>query len=364
MRNLASIQKIIKIKPIENADKIEMAQVLGWECVIAKKDNYKEGDLVVFFEIDSILPEKPEFEFLKEKKYRVKTAKFKGQISQGLVMPLNILPKNVHIKEGLDVSKYLGVKKYEDILISENFPLKKVSKVITFLMNFKIFRILYKKLNSIEKRWPTWISHTDEERIQNCSNIFINNLDKNFYITEKLDGTSATFFIFQKRIWGFNKKHLGVCSRNIWIKKENNSVYWQIARQFDLKNKLIRLNKNVVIQGEIIGSNIQKNKYCLNEGELDFYVFNVFENGIKFSLENMKTFCKNFGLKTVPILEENFVYDGSKEQMEVINFMINNSKGKSKLCNFNKEGIVVRLKDNPNFSFKVINPEFLLLHNE
>ena len=84
MRNLASIQKISKLEPIPNADTIEKATVLGWELVV-KKGEFKEGDLCVYCEIDSVLPERPEFEFLRTKKFRIKTIKFKGQISQVFV---------------------------------------------------------------------------------------------------------------------------------------------------------------------------------------------------------------------------------------------------------------------------------------
>lgn len=90
-RKLASIQRIVDIKPIAGADRIEVAQILGWQCVIAKKDNFKVGDLVVYFEVDSQLPPRPEFEFLRERKFRIKTIKLKKQISEGLIMPLTIM---------------------------------------------------------------------------------------------------------------------------------------------------------------------------------------------------------------------------------------------------------------------------------
>ena len=111
-RKLASVQKIIDISPIEGADRIEVATVLGWKCVIAKKDNFNVGDLVVYFEIDSILPDLPMFEFMKDRKYKVKTIKLRKQISQGLVMPLSILPDK-NWKEGDDVTSVLRVTKHD-----------------------------------------------------------------------------------------------------------------------------------------------------------------------------------------------------------------------------------------------------------
>jgi RNA ligase (TIGR02306 family) len=92
MRKLASIQKIVDIRPIDGADKIEVAQVLGWEVVVAKKDEFKVGDLVIYIEIDSIVPDKSEFDFLRDRKFRVRTIKLRKQVSQGLILPLSILP--------------------------------------------------------------------------------------------------------------------------------------------------------------------------------------------------------------------------------------------------------------------------------
>lgn len=87
---LASIQKIIDIKPIENADAIEKAYVLGWQVVV-KKGEFKVGDLVVYIQIDTIVPDKPEFAFLAKDKFRIRTKKFRGALSQGLCLPLTIL---------------------------------------------------------------------------------------------------------------------------------------------------------------------------------------------------------------------------------------------------------------------------------
>ena len=106
--NLASIQKITKLSPIEGADLIEKASVLGWEVVV-KKDEFKEGSLCVYIQIDTVVPELPEYEFLRERKFRVRTIKLRKQISQGLIIPLPV----GSWKEGDDVTELLGIKKYE-----------------------------------------------------------------------------------------------------------------------------------------------------------------------------------------------------------------------------------------------------------
>ena len=112
MRRLATVREIAAIRPIEGADKIVVAQVDGWECVV-QKDEFKVGDKVVYVEVDSIMPERPEFEFLRQRKFRIKTIKLRGQISQGLVLPITILPGGHAYALGDDVTDILGVKKHD-----------------------------------------------------------------------------------------------------------------------------------------------------------------------------------------------------------------------------------------------------------
>jgi len=112
LRKLASIQKIRALTPIEGADAIEMATVLGWQLVV-KKGEFQAGGLCVYCEIDSILPARPEFEFLKPRGMRIKTIRLRGQISQGICFPLSILPEGSPIEEGADVTEILGIAKWE-----------------------------------------------------------------------------------------------------------------------------------------------------------------------------------------------------------------------------------------------------------
>ena len=108
MRKLASIQKIKAIQPIEGADAIDHASVLGWQLIV-KKNEFNVGDLCVYCEIDSLLPEKPEFEFLRPRKMRIQTIRLRGQISQGICFPLSILPAQ---PDGLN-SHFTGSQKLE-----------------------------------------------------------------------------------------------------------------------------------------------------------------------------------------------------------------------------------------------------------
>lgn len=373
-RKLASIQRIVAINPIEGADRIEVAQVLGWQCVIAKKDNFKVGDLVIYFEVDSKLPEKPEFEFLRDRKFRVKTIKLRKQISEGLIMPLSILYDNELPRlEGVDVTTILGVTKHDPEGKAEQMLIEKESRgpLMRFAMSVPAFRWVYLKLNEKKGPWPQWIARTDETRIQVCAKYIMEHYNEEWEITEKLDGQSATFFIHPMKEWGFKRTRFGVCSRKIWLKKPSDSKYWQVAKKYEIEN-MLRNEKlglgftfdDIFIQGEQCGPGIQANKYKLQG--LELYVFNLVANGVKQSYDTMRNFIEhnglNKGIKLVPLVNGSFIpsrdIGEGKTVMEVVQFLVNLSQGNSALLARPREGIVMRLRSDPNVSLKVINPYF------
>lgn len=146
-RKLATIRKISEIKPIEGADKIELAIIDGWQCVV-KKNEFNVGDTCIYCEIDSFLPIKPEFEFLRTSSYkkmgdiegfRLKTIRMKGQISQGLVLPISVLPEGPYCND-LDVTEILGIKLYEAPVLAQ-------------------------LQGQMRGNFPHFISKTDEERV-------------------------------------------------------------------------------------------------------------------------------------------------------------------------------------------------------
>lgn len=196
-RKLASIQKIVAIKPIEKADAIEVAQVLGWECVVKKSEGFKVGDLVCYIEIDSIVPDKPEFEFLRDRKFRVRTIKLRGQVSQGLVLPLSILPKG-NYKEDEDVTEILSIKKYdpqaeaEQKLIDEKMK-NTNNKIHKFFSKYPWYRKLFFKPK--KSGFPSFIKKTDEDRIQLFPHICENEKDTIFSVTEKIDDRVEHIFL-------------------------------------------------------------------------------------------------------------------------------------------------------------------------
>lgn len=359
-RKLASIQRIVSISPIEGADAIEKAVVLGWECVVAKKDNFRVGDLVIYIEVDSIVPPRPEFEFLKDRGYRVKTIRLRKQVSQGLILPLYYITGKV-FKEGDDVTEILGITKYlspseqTEARLAEEAIARSKSKIKRFLGRYGWFRKLFFK--KADKGFPKFIHKTDEDRVQLFPDICEREKDTIFTVTEKLDGQSGTWFLVKEKGFFRTKYRFGVCSRNVFLKTPNESSYWRIARKYNIESvlkKLIGDDEFVAIQGEIIGDGIQGNKYSVG---LDMYAFNLIFPWGKVSHATMSSILQGEGLKTVPVLDYDFKLPASIPEL------VEYAKAKSTLKDIQREGVVIRNYDK-NISFKVINPEFLLKYSE
>lgn len=358
MRNLAHIEKIEWIKPIEGKDRIVLAGILGWQVIVQKAD-YNVGDLCVFCEIDSVFPEKPEFEFLRNKKFRIRTIKMGGVLSQGICFPLSILPEGKTYKQGQDVTELLGITQYEGTMdVEKEGNGKKKRRYPKFLMRWSWFRKLVASFDKPKPGgFPKFISKTDETRIQNDPSVL--SLEQNWVATEKVDGQSGSFTLEKKKGLIGNQYDFAVCSRNLRIKKEDNSSYWKVAKKYELEKILKKLIGNhpwVAIQGECVAPNVQGNKYHVTEADL--YVFNViYPEGRLGSLEAKKLVEKH-GLKFVPIVEEKVSIIG-KTVEEVLNY----ATGKSALYDTLREGIVFRSEDGVR-SFKAVSPDFLLKHGE
>jgi RNA ligase (TIGR02306 family) len=331
-RKLASIRTITDIRPIENADMIELASVGGWNVVVAKNVGHKVGDWVVYCEIDSFLPIREEFEFLRKSSYkkmgdregfRLKTVKLRGQISQGLILPFHILPFGDTFHEGQDVSDILGIIKYEPPIPAE----------------------LAGKVKGV---FPSFIPKTDEERVQNIAveyTALCFNSNHKFYVTEKLDGSSATYYI--------KNGEFGVCSRNLELLETEDNTFWKVARHLGLEEKMSSLGRNISFQGELIGEGIQGNPYKIKGQTVKF--FNIFDidTQSKVGIYEFVQIIEELGLETVPILYD-FVLPESVEKMLEI------AEGKSQLnSNTEREGLVVRSYD-MSISFKAISNKFLL----
>lgn len=363
MRKLATIRKIKELRPIPGADRIEVAVIDGWECIVSKEDGFKVGDLVVYIEIDSVLPDKPEFEFMRKYKFRVKTIKLRGQVSQGLALPISILGTNPYC-EGADVTETLGIKKYDPESAQEKVWWQKLA--VQSRVEFPWWLKPFKRIGFIRRWWinkhrtvadfPDFIKKTDEERIQNMPILFdqIKNGQIPLSVTEKMDGTSATYFLKDGKF--------GVCSRNKWLIKEDDSPYWQVEHKYEIEQILRCIagdHKLVVLQGEIIGNGIQKNKYHLSG--FMFMPFNLIFDGVRCNYKDMVEHLEFTNLTCVPLLSKEFIIPESIDIQKFVEYSEGTSKyrdGKEQ-----REGIVCR-NEYHHISFKVINPKFLLKEEE
>lgn len=189
MRKLASVEKIVDIQPIEGKDKIELTKVLGWNVVV-QKGEFKLGDLCVYIEPDTLLPEKEEFEFLRKrcysKKYggfRIRVMKLGSIYSQGIVFPLSILD-STKVKEGQDVSSILNVKAYDP---EELNPQQKKTIKYYWFKRFLI-RLGFKGFDKKAQSWPKFAIKSDETRLGAIPEVLQHIENERVYVTEKLDG--------------------------------------------------------------------------------------------------------------------------------------------------------------------------------
>ncbi|NTW34240.1 MAG: RNA ligase (ATP) [Bacteroidetes bacterium] len=326
MRKLASIQIIKDIKPIKDANVIKAASVLGWQTVI-KEGQFNIGDKCVYVEIDSVFPNKPEFADFLNRSNRLKTIRLRGQISQGVCLPVSILPAG-NYDVGDDVTEILGIKKYE-------------------------MPIPVELSGEIKGPFPSFIPKTDEPRVQTAQDMLDKYVGQEFYASEKLDGMSATYYVYNGEF--------GVCTRNVEIKENENSVPWKIAKTYNIKDKLLFIGENIAIQGELIGKGINKNIYNLDGN--DYYVFNVFDiDKYKYmDIFDMQNFLFDIlKLKHVPLIE---IMPLINDVQDLVKFSTGKSKLNNQAC---REGLVFRtlkgIQDSKfgRVSFKVINPEYLL----
>lgn len=352
-RKLASIQVVNAVEPIPNADAIEKIRVLGW-WVVVKKGMHQVGEKIVYCEIDSLLPERNEFDFLRESSYRpaqldptgavvlpagfrIKTVRLRGQVSQGICFPLTILPPESPIEEGHDVTELLGILKWEPPL-----PVGMGGKV--------------------KGNFPGFLPKTDETRVQVLEASLARHRGKTFYITEKLDGTSFTAFL--------REGELGICGRNLWLdESDDSSILVRMAKRLRLDAKLRAASEKagfeLAIQGEVIGPGIQRNKYALSEVTLR--VFNVLSVNDYRLLDHaaMLEILEGMELEGVPQL-------GMLTLDHTVDELVALSEGTSQLnSKIQREGIVLRPlveeyaeEIGGRLSFKVINPRFLLKFDE
>lgn len=380
-RALAYIQHVTNIRPIDGADNIEQCNVLGWN-LICKKGEFHEGDPCVYIEIDSKVPEREEFEFLRAKGFKVKTMKL-GKfncISQGLAMPQSAFKELAGLSEGTDVTDILGIKysvqednarksngdpnaKYKSMAARHQKIFKK--KWARWMMRRswgrKVMFFFFGKKKDNPRGFPSFVSKTDEERVENQPWRISDG--KTYIATEKLDGTSCTYALERK---GRNKFEFYVCSRNVRQQDEkqecyhDNNIYWDLAFKYnieqhlkDILNQFPKL-KWVCIQGEGVGS-VQGNPLKLKEDDLYVFNFKDSERGRYNSIIG-RAIIEKMGMKWVPILGK-VQMPNTMEELKAL------ATGKSKVNpDVMREGIVYRSLDGSD-SFKNVSREYLLKHN-
>ena len=257
-RKLASIQVVESVGPIKNADRIEQARVMGWSVVI-KKGEFAPGDRCVFFEIDALLPEATWSEFMRPSGFRVKTAKLRGVLSQGLALPLNILPEGTWAV-GDDVTEALGVSKYEPPLPADA---------------------------AITGPFPAFVPKTDEIRLQSALGVLDELRGHPYYASVKVDGTSGTFANLDGEFFA--------CSRN-YVLQRSASQIWTAADRYRLPETL---PDGFAVQGEVCGPGVQKNRLELDA--IDLHIFSVFaiRDGRFLDWDDVLAFSREHGFSTV-----------------------------------------------------------------
>ena len=347
MRKMASIRSIDNIEPITDADSIEVATVGGWKVVV-KKGEFKTNDLVVYLEIDSWVPTSlaPFLSKGKEPKVfngvegeRLQTVKLRGQISQGLLLPIDCTTISdgegnvISVSEGDDVTEFLGIQKWE--------------------------RPLPTQLQGQAKgNFPSFIRKTDQERCQNLQkNIFVDWKDLEWEISLKLDGSSLTGY--------YNNGETGICSRNLELMdndKNSGNSFIQTFNSSGLKDAIKSIGRNVAVQGEMMGEKIQGNRENLTGTIL--FIFDVFD------IDNQQYMTPQDRLEFINLLFKNG-YTGdiapilnSKTTLHNIGIsnitdLLSFADGES-INNPVREGVVFKCVTNGDISFKAISNKFLL----
>lgn len=354
MRKLASIRRVAEIKPIEGADKIVKARVDGWWLVTAIDNGIMVNDLVIYFEIDSFLPVEDRYEFLRKgcfksttnlgDGFRLKTIKLRGQISQGLIMPLTrsvvdgvpeytFLDKDGNetvAHEGDDVTELLGVQKFE-----KPIPLQLSGQ--------------------IKGDFPWLIRKTDQERVQNILGELMYDIDCEWEPSLKLDGSSMTVY--------HKAGEIGVCSRNIDLIETPDNAFWRVARALKIPQQIQWLGKNLAFQGELMGPGVQGNREWLKDHT--FFLFDIWDIDAQryytpYERKRIVTMINDSGftLPHVYTFPNKRLRDFGTTEEEIRLALLEEAKGPS-IYNPIREGIVYKKLDG-SMSFKVISDDFLM----
>ena len=397
-RELAYVIKIDSIEPIPVRDRVECAKVGGW-TIMVRKDQFKPGDLGIYFEIDSKVPAKEPFMFLEGKHFKIKTQKYKtpnGQFwSQGLLMAAEdfgwriVENGTAMAKENGDsfelgdfLTKELGVvyadpednsrkskssvDKYQKMAqrMGKKFSKQPYRWLMKRTWGKKLLFFFYGKKKD-SKAWPGHIaSRTDVERIQNMIWVL---QDKNpFVATEKVDGSSMSVMAEYGK---FNKINKYVCSRNVVFENPeqdcyyDTNIYFEAYEKYHLGEKIEQMLKdlnlpNIAIQMEVYGDGVQKRNYSMNNGERKIAVFHILSNNVKMPMEKVVELCEKYDLPHVPIIDNNYILPDTIEELQTYV-----ESASSAIDGLEKEGIVFYDKETGTQYFKFVSPSFLMKYH-
>ena len=370
---------MLETKELHDYTNVHYIRVLEWWCVAPK--DIKLGDLVVYFEIDSLLPQNDNrFSFLASKKFRIKPIKICGVVSQGLVLPLSEFPELKGCKECDFVTDKLHVEKYDPESVNEGSVKSKVSgfqravdshpkffknPIVKYLMKYKPARWLFSKIFVKKKdkcSWPEWLPKTGSERIQNMPHLF--GCKDKYIITEKVDGASTSFILNEK------DKYI-VCSHNVIKNQDKNSdggnfyktnIWAESGANYNIESVLRSLKKElklktVAIQGETYGDGIQKRNYSLKNNKHGFVVFHIWFDGVRQPIKDMIAICDKYNIPHVHVYNYEYSIPDTVEQ---IIEDVDNSK--SNIDGGDIEGFVFYSQDGQQ-NFKCVSPNFLLKYH-
>jgi len=411
-KKLAYGVKIKEIREIPGADRIELATVMDY-TVVVKKGEYKPGDMGIYVEVDSLLPDGldselsikynllknheigknmtdeerehalkalqeqskyPYFEFLRDKKFKIKSMKLSkfGVISQGILFRPVDLGITDKVKEGQDFTIQFNIT--EIVQDEEEAGLntgKKDGWLVRKLMKYKWFRNWRKRHNIAEVWDPTFPSKSDEENVQKIyTKMFAQYADKEWVATEKLEGQNITVYSEIVNGWfGRKTKRIGVCSRTRELNPNGNSHgFWDTVKRLHLDEKIKNIPGEWFCRGEHVGPGIQGNIYQLKRTEVYFFDFYKKVEGkwVKLNFDESIAFAKKWDLPFVPVLDEHYkLPEGHTNEQGVFvsgaDIMLQQSDKNTVFGNnlkHKREGFVLRLKDDYNVSFKVKNPNY------
>lgn len=381
-RELAYVVRVTHTENLAGYDRVHYVSVLGWKCVASK--DLKEGDLGIYFEIDSLLPrDDKRFSFMEKKNYRVRTQKMCTVCSQGLVLPLSSFPEIKDAKEGDFLTDKLHITLFEEKSILE-MPKSKSdawtkaqdrhkrffkNPVVKFFMRFVAFRWLAKKIFCKKKdriKWPEWLPKTNSERVQNVPDLF-KSPDTKWIASEKVDGCSTSFILDEKdtymvgshNVIVFSDKVKGsenIADGNSYIR---TNVWIEMSDKYDIRSKLIYIKKKynlktVAIQGETYGDKIQKRTYGLKHNFHDLAVFHIWFNDKRLDVKHMIEVCDDIHLPHV------HVFDWEYHIPETVEHLIDKVDScKSAIDGGMIEGFVLYSQDGY-MNYKCVSPSYLI----